>query len=107
MRLTVRQLQAFPAFCGGRPVPVGRAHSTTQQVDTTQVAAVGRFGVHGDAVARLLVRLHTGEEFQVMHQDQADPAAALWLRRITRKWTDMPHTDRHVGWAVIWHVVEA
>ena len=96
---------SFPGVCGGAPVPVGPRASERLTVDASHVVAVGRFGTHGDAVARLLVRLADGTEYQVMHQDQDDEATARWLRRTTRKWNEMPRTDRHIGWSVIWHVL--
>jgi hypothetical protein len=102
MRLVVRRLQTFPAFCAGRPVPVSKLGELAA-VDTADVVALGRFGVHGDAVARLLVRCADGTEYQVMHLDQADHAARLWLNRLTRAWKDMPRTDRYVGWGEVWH----
>jgi hypothetical protein len=79
---------------------VGRKAETTT-VEADDVVAFGRFGTHGDAVARLLVRLRDGREFQVAYADQS-PEATSWLRSRLRKWRDMPRTSREIPWSFLW-----
>jgi hypothetical protein len=101
MDLTVRKLQSFgPRAYAGQAIPVG-TRGECARIQAEDVVALGRFGSHGDAVSRLLVRVASGERYQIMAADQT-AEGARWLRKRSKAFKGYPHTSREIGWSEVW-----